>query len=168
MKKGNNKQTKDLYPPNNNTSNEGQKLPEVDEEKKDTKLLGKKRKLTNPPQENDINQKNSHSSSPERVDSSQSINMNSVNQPPPHEQDNNHPLQNLFNTFMRINHLIDDVNGFINDLTKRRDLLRLRRLEMINLILEELRDLGSAEASTEASTDSGDEEENGSINEDQN
>ena len=116
MKKANNKQTEDLYPPNNNTSNEGQKLPEVDEEEKDTKLLGKKRKLTNPRQENDINQKKSHSSSPGRVDSSQNININSVNQPPPQEQDNNHPLQNLFNSFMRIDHLIDDVNGFINDL----------------------------------------------------
>ncbi len=171
MKKEKNKRTEDLYPPNNNTSNEGNTLPEVDEEKTDTKLLGKKRKLTkitNPSQENDINQKKSHSSSPERVDSSQNINVNSVNQPPPQEQDNNHPLQNLFNSFIRIDHLINYMNNFINELTIRTHSLRLRRLEIINQIIEEIRGLASAEASTEASSDSGDEEENRPINEDQN
>ena len=168
MKKEKNKRTEDLYPPDNNTSNEGHTLPEVDEEKRDTNLLGKKRKLTNQSPENDINQKNSNSSSPERVDSSQNNNENSVNQPPPQEQDNNHPLQNLFISFIRINQLINDMNNYINDLTIRTHSLRLRRLEIINQIIEELRDLASAEASTEVSSDSGNEEENGSVNENQN
>ena len=132
FKGDNNQRAPDLYPPSNSTSNDGDKIGEVNEEKEDKQLLGKKRKSTSlntegPNHQNDL--------CPE-IDSEQL------------RQSNIHSLlenlENLEYLLMRIN------------------------LEIVNEFFKELEEMAFCEASTEASSDSDEKEEDGSNNEDQN
>lgn len=153
----NNQRSPDLYPANNITSNEGDKMAEVNEEKEDKQFLGKKRKSTslqknassqNKLKKEDIVLPEAHGQTKNESNSEGPNHQNGlcpeINSEQLRQSNIHSLLENLENLLMRVGILLN--------------------LEIMNEFLEELEEM----AFCEASSDSGEKEEDGPNNEDQN
>lgn len=160
----NNQRAPDLYPANNITSNEGDKMAEVNEEKEDKQLLGKKRKSTSL-------QKNASSQNKLKKEDivlpeAHGQTKNESNSEGPNHQNGLCPEINSEQLRQsNIHSLLENLENLENLLMRVGILLNL---EIMNEFLEELEVMAFCEASTEASSDSGEKEEDGPNNEDQN